>query len=214
MRAALATVLCATATACGTLTNLESPRTLAPGRWTVELEGRAIRTRSDVGSDGQTPDAVSVHAGVRDGFELGARGGFARPELLAKWRLAGGDPGGVAVARSQSLGAWRFGPNLPQWQVYARTAVPIGFPLGPSDVLVTPKLHLAYGHADAGLWGLTAIPALSAGWMWRGWRWVAVVPELTFGYSLITAGTGGWIAGGGYVYEAGLGIILGGAEGF
>lgn len=73
---------------CGTLTNLESPRTLAPGRWTVELEGRAIHTRSEVGSDGQTPHAVSVHAGIRDGFELGARGGFARPELLAKWRLS------------------------------------------------------------------------------------------------------------------------------
>jgi len=200
---------------CGTLTNLESPRTLAPGRWTVELEGRTIRTRSEVVNDDQTPHAVSVHAGLRDGFELGARGGFARPELLAKWRLVGSEPGGgLAVALSQSLGAWRFGPTIPQWQVYARTAVPIGIPFGPSDVIITPKLHLAYGHADAGLWGLTSIPALSAGWMWRGWRWVAVVPELTFGYSLLTVGTGGSVFGGGYVYEAGLGVILGGAEGF
>src|SRR6185369_15520688 len=99
MRAVLLMVLLAS---CGTLTNLESPRTLAPGRWTVELEGRTIRTRSEVVNDDQTPHGVSVHAGIRDGFELGARGGFARPELLAKWRLLGTDAGGgLAVALSQ-----------------------------------------------------------------------------------------------------------------
>src|SRR3954467_7731206 len=83
--AVMAGVLSLAGTGCGTLTNLESPRTLAPGRWTVELEGRTIGTRSEVVDDDQTPHAVSVHAGIRDGFELGARGGFARPELLAKW---------------------------------------------------------------------------------------------------------------------------------
>jgi hypothetical protein len=199
---------------CGTLTNLESPRTLAPGRWTVELEGRAIGTRSAVVNDDQTPHAISVHAGIRDGFELGARGGFARPELLAKWRLGGTGSGDLAVALSQSLGAWRFTSAVPQWQVYGRTALPIGIPIGPSDLIFTPKLHLAWGRADAGLWGVTAIPAVSAGWMWRGWRWVAIVPELTFGYSLLTVGTGGSVVGGGSVYEAGLGIIVGGVEGF
>jgi len=51
--ARLLAVLCAACagSGCGTLTNLESPRTLAPGRWTVELEGRAVATRSDEVND-------------------------------------------------------------------------------------------------------------------------------------------------------------------
>src|SRR4051812_9013441 len=71
--AVMAGVLSLAGTGCGTLTNLESPRTLAPGRWTVELEGRAISTRSEVVRDDQTPDAVSVHVGIREGFAVDAR---------------------------------------------------------------------------------------------------------------------------------------------
>ncbi|HVE82782.1 MAG TPA: hypothetical protein VND93_08030, partial [Myxococcales bacterium] len=124
VRGALVAALCVTGAGCGTLTNLESPRTLAPGRWTVELEGRAIATRSAVVNDEQTPHAVSVHLGLGDGFEVGARAGFARPELLAKWRLGSADPGpgGLAVALSQSLGAWHFGTTIPQWLISSRTS--------------------------------------------------------------------------------------------
>lgn len=198
---------------CATLTNFESARTLEPGKWQVAAEGRLLLTRSTSSGDTNAFPAVAVRHGVTKHFELGLRAGMSRPEIFGKWQLV---DGAVAIALSQSLGVWRwiYSTGNSHTQAWSRTALPIGVPVGPSELVISPMLHLAFGGSDSGASGFAFVPGASVGFLWRPLWWLGVMPQLSAGFAAVSVASREVVIGGGGVFEGGLAVIVGGREGF
>ena len=203
-RTLIGSLLVASSSGCGTISNLETARTLRKGQWQVAVEGRFIASGAEGQGETQRTVDLAVRRGMTDDFELGLRAGFGRPELFGKLRLRDGSSGGPHVALSQTLGLWRWTAGVSHWQFWSRTALPIGFSFGENELVLSPQLHVAAGRGDLGLWGLALYPTLSVGFSWRLWKWLGVMPQLSAGYPLYTVATQGPTVGGGFILEAAL----------
>ncbi len=201
---------------CATLSNFESARTLEPGKWQIALEGRYLFTRSAVGGDSNLWGAAAVRRGMTKHFELGLRAGMSRPEIFGKWQLLDGGPGALAISLSQTVGVWRwvYSTGNSHTQGWSRTALPIGVPVGDSELVVAPQLHFAVGGSDSGVAAVSFVPSVSVGFVWRPVWWLGVMPQLSAGFAAVNLTSRETVLGGGGVYEGGLALVFGGREGF
>jgi hypothetical protein len=200
---------------CATLSNFESARTLEPGKWQLGVEGRYLATTSKLGGESNVWPSAVVRRGMTKHFELGLRAG-GRPEVFGKVQLLDTGPDGVAISLSQTLGVWRwtYFTGNSHTQGWSRTALPIGVPLGSSELVVAPQVHLAFGGSDSGASGFALLPSLSVGFVWRPLWWLGVMPQVSVGYSAVSVASREVFLGGGVALEGGVAVLFGGREGF
>jgi len=197
--------------ACTTLSNAQSARTIGESHLQVGIEPSYMLTRAEQGSKDQAIPASSVRYGVADRWDLGLRGGGVRPALTSKLELRDVPEDEVAVAWTASLGAWPYdAAGTTQLHVYSQQAVLVGVPTSAATELVLgPKIDLTWGRdTTTAAAGALLTAAVSAGWVLRPLPWLGFVPELSVGYPLLYAGTGGPLAGGGVVLQAGVAVVV------
>jgi hypothetical protein len=200
-------------TGCAGLLSFQSARPLPVGTFQVALEPSYLVTRAKTSSETQLLPAFSVRYGATRNLEVGARTGPGiRPELMAKLTLKDA-PHRVAVAVATTLGAWRYNDNLSRnFRVYSQPALLVSVPIGRlSELTLAEKLDITgAGDVDTGAWALVFTEAISLGWALRPASWFGVMPEVAMGYSLLHVGTGGPVVGGGFAFQAGIGLLFGG----
>lgn len=213
-----ALVLAVLLSGCGTLTSLTTARPAKPGHLSVALEGGAMATRSPGwGGNNEAPIvAATTRLGVSEDFELGLRVGNVRPEMLFKVLLTERNAP-VAFALEPTFGVWGYETSAGQSVLVYSTisgllAIDAG---GFSDVIIAPKVEVTMGwQLEDQAWGGAVTAALGLGWFARATEWLAFVPEIVGGVHVVHFGTGGGVAGQGFVLQAALGIVFGGDRGF
>lgn len=209
-------LMIASATGCATLTSYQSARPLDDGGVQIALEPGYLLTRSEHAKGDVAAVSASVRIGVHDCAEVGIRVGNVRPELMAKFLLAGVTPDDVAVSIAPTLGGFWFDTGGEgSAQIYSTTTLLIGIPAGEwSEVVLGPKFELTWGtDLDTEAWAFTITPAVFVAWFIRAHRHFAIVPEIVVAYPLLHAGTGGPVVGGGFALQAGIGLVIGGEKG-
>ncbi len=212
----LLSLLAASAAGCATLTSYQSARPLDDGGVQIALEPGYLLTRSEHDEGDVAAVSASVRYGVHDCAEVGIRVGNVRPELMAKFLLAGVTPDDVAVSIAPTLGGFWFDTGGEgSAQLYSTVTLLIGVPAGEwSEVVFGPKFEFTWGtDLDTEAWAFTITPALFVAWFLKAHEHFAIVPEIVVAYPLLHTGTGGPVVGGGFAIQAGIGLVIGGEKG-
>ncbi|OGQ24330.1 MAG: hypothetical protein A2138_17165 [Deltaproteobacteria bacterium RBG_16_71_12] len=213
---------------CASVLSFEGVRPMKANALAVSLEPSAIGTTAYQGGNEQLYAAACVRYGVTDDITVGLRAGYnTRPELLARFQLLRPDQGLLSLALVPTLGALytpdAFGDSV---RAYSQSTVVLGIgddwlvsPVMTVKLDVTGGVSLASGGESssptrAGKVAVALTPIATLGAVVRVTDWLALLPEIGGGFGSLYAGHGGPLLSQGAVYQAGLGVLIGGERGF
>ncbi len=147
------------------------------------------------GADGIVYGAVSVRRGVTDRLDVGGRIGSGGLEVLFKHQFTDPRNGGPVVSIAPSVGSLAVPDGTLAWILHAQVPLLLGFPTASGGQFVlAPKIHEFFIRDPSFPWfdtvSMTSLGA-SVGYAARLGPRFAVLPEVSFVFPVIGAGSGG-----------------------
>jgi hypothetical protein len=195
----------------GNLGTFQPARVMPAGGFAVGIEGSGIGAISDEGSKLEGTFAVVGRYAINDRFEIGARIGSTRPEIMAKFRLDQGKPNATAISFAPSVGAFvATATGIFAINTYGQLPILIGIPVGRHEFVFSGALHLAHAvDIETKIWGFALSPGLSVGFVAQPAPWISIIPNLALAMPLLHAGPTGVGSNDTVAYQLGLAIIAG-----
>ncbi len=195
----------------GNLATFQPARIMPAKGFAVGVEGSGIGAISDEGSKLEGTFAVVGRYAINDRFEIGARVGSTRPEIMAKFRLDQGKPNATAISFAPSLGAFvATATGIFAINTYGQLPILVGIPVGRHELVFSGALHFAHAvDVETKVWGFALSPGVSVGFVAQPAASISIIPNLALAMPLLHAGPTGVGSNDTVAYQLGLAIVAG-----